>query len=294
MQECGVDDGTQYLLEVVSGEGGKEVLVTDDLTLLGDLDLAIQHSPGLGEDGIKRGTTPTPDRATTAMEKPQADSRLGCGVAQSTLREMNFPLRRRDARVLVGVGVAQHDLLHIPLRSKETPIGAIGQECVEDDVGVAQLIDCLQQRHEAHHGRAAIGVDEPGFPSQDDGCQDIIGSLGHGDDARFHCPGPEAIDGFPGGDEGAVGGRCLLIQGGRRRCQRSPGAQLRAQHREAGRCIEGCEVHVVIDAADELSHGEAVLIGVFSDVQGCQGQADGRDHADGPIEDAECGDRSVT
>ena len=86
------------------------------VTLLGDLDRAVEAAVRLGEDRLARRATAAADRATSTVEEPQHDAVLAGDVAQRALRPVDLPLGRGDSRVLGGVGVAEHDLLHVTPR----------------------------------------------------------------------------------------------------------------------------------------------------------------------------------
>ena len=57
--------------------------------------------------------------------------------------------------VLVGVGVAEHDLLHVAAQRDQPAVRRVAEQVVEDRAGLAQLVDRLQQRHEADPGDVA-------------------------------------------------------------------------------------------------------------------------------------------
>ena len=58
-------------LQVLAGERGEQVLVGDDLALLGDLDLAFEGAPRLGEDRVVGGAAAAADGAAAAVEEAQ-------------------------------------------------------------------------------------------------------------------------------------------------------------------------------------------------------------------------------
>ena len=73
---------------------GIEVLVGDDLALLGHLDLALQGAPGLGEDRVVRGAAAAADGAAAAVEEPQPYAVAVGDVAQPALGAVDLPLAR--------------------------------------------------------------------------------------------------------------------------------------------------------------------------------------------------------
>jgi hypothetical protein len=86
-------------------------------------------------------------------------------LAQLPLGPVDLPLGRRDARALVGVGVAEHDLLQVAAVAHLLPVRRDGQLLVQQRTGLRQLLDGLEQRHEVdrrprvvlqlHHERLA-------------------------------------------------------------------------------------------------------------------------------------------
>ena len=111
---------------------GIEVLVGDDLALLGHLDLALQRAPGLGEDRVVRGAAAAADGAAAAVEEAQPYAVAVGDVAQPALGAVDLPLGGGDAAELGGVGVAEHDLLDVAAQGDEPPVGGVGEHLVED------------------------------------------------------------------------------------------------------------------------------------------------------------------
>ena len=70
MEERCVEDRGHHLLEVVTRQCREKVLVGDHFPLLRDLDLAVEHSPRLGEDRRVRGSASTADRSPATVEEP--------------------------------------------------------------------------------------------------------------------------------------------------------------------------------------------------------------------------------
>ena len=77
------EGGGDGQFQVLAGEGGDEVLVGDDLALLGHLDLALQGAPGLGEDRVVGGAAAAADGAAAAVEEAQAHAVAVGDVAQA-------------------------------------------------------------------------------------------------------------------------------------------------------------------------------------------------------------------
>src|SRR3954449_12494393 len=103
-----LDDGGERELEILAREARHEVLVGDDLALLGELDLAAERPPRLGEDRVVRRAAAAADRPAAAVEQTQLHAEAPRRVAQAALSAVDLPLARRDAGLLVGVRVAEH------------------------------------------------------------------------------------------------------------------------------------------------------------------------------------------
>ena len=139
-------------LEVFPGQLRQRVLVRDDLALLGELDLALEHAVGLGHDGVVGRPAAAAHGAAAAVEEAHADAVLGGHVAQLALGLVDLPLAGHDAGFLVGVRVAEHDFLHVAAQPDELAVGRIGEQLVHDLGRGAQFLDGLQQRREADLG----------------------------------------------------------------------------------------------------------------------------------------------
>ena len=159
-----LEGGGKHELEVLASQGRKQVLVADDLTLLGHLDLAFERAVRLREDRAVRRAAATSDRAAASVEQAEANAVPAADVAQAPLRLVDLPLRRRDTGLLVRVAVAQHHLLDVAPGSDDASVRHVRQECVDDVVCGPQLLRGLQQRHETDPRHARVHIDEPRFP----------------------------------------------------------------------------------------------------------------------------------
>jgi hypothetical protein len=150
-------------LEVLPGQGGQRVLVGDDLALLGHLDRAVQRAVRLGQDRLVGRAAAAADRAAAAVEQPQPHAVPGRHVAQRPLRLVDRPLAGGDAGLLVGVGVAEHDLLQVAAGPHDLPVGRQGQHLVQQLAAGVQLGRGLQQRARCRPGPGRCGC-RPGRP----------------------------------------------------------------------------------------------------------------------------------
>ena len=226
MQDRRLDDGGQRELDVLLGQAWQEVLVRDHLALLGQLDLAVERAPRLGEDGGVGRAAAAPDRAASPVEEAKPDAVALGDVAKVALAAVDLPLARGHAGRLVGVRVAEHDLLHVTPQRDDAPVGGLLEHLGEDRVGVANLLDRLQQRDEADPRDAGVDVDQPGLARQQHGGEDVVGAAAHRHDVRLDHGGPIPVEGFADGHERVVRPGRALVQRRRRRRQRPPRPQL--------------------------------------------------------------------
>ena len=94
VQGGGLEGGGDGQFQVLPGQRRDEVLVGDDLALLGDLDLALEGAPGLGEDRVVRGAAAAADGAAAAVEEAQPYAVAVGDVAQAALGAVDLPLAR--------------------------------------------------------------------------------------------------------------------------------------------------------------------------------------------------------
>ena len=118
-------------LEVDAGQLGHEVLVGDDLALLGDLDLPVEGAEGLGQDRPAVGPPPRPTVPPRPWNRRRCTPWRGGDVPQCPLGPVDLPRRGRDAAELVGVGVAEHHLLRVAPQLHQPPVGGGRQRFVE-------------------------------------------------------------------------------------------------------------------------------------------------------------------
>ena len=135
-------------LEILARKLGQRVLVRDHLALLGELDLAVEHAPRLGQDRVVRRAAAASDRPAPAVEQAQPHAVPGRDVAQRALGLVDLPLGRGDAGLLVRVGVAEHHLLHVAAQLHDQPVRRVGQQIADHLARAAQLVDGLEQRDE--------------------------------------------------------------------------------------------------------------------------------------------------
>lgn len=287
VQGGGLQGGGDGQFEVLAGQGRDQVLVGDDLALLGHLDLALQGAPGLGEDRVVRGAAAAADGAAAAVEEAEPHAVAVGDVAEPPLGPVDLPLAGGDAAELGGVRVAEHDLLDVAAERDEAPVGGVGEHAVEDDVGGLEFVGGLQERHDADLGPAAVEVDQTGLAGEDGGGEDVVGALAHRDDVGLDDLGAEALEGFLDGVEDTEGLLSGGVERGGRRGQRAARAELLGEELlpVVARHV-GVPPGLLAEAVEELPEGVVVGVGVLADVHGGELEAEGGEGADGAVHPA--------
>src|SRR5687767_8671572 len=83
-----------------------------DLALLGNSHAAVNSAGRLRRDGPTRGRAAATHRAAAPMKERHGKPTLFADLPQTRLRFGDFPVGAQESAVLVGVGIADHDLLH--------------------------------------------------------------------------------------------------------------------------------------------------------------------------------------
>ena len=126
-------------LEVAIRKTGEAVLERDRLALLGQLQPSRGRVRRLREDRGPRRPAAAARRAAAAVEDRQLDAAGVREHGEPLLRAEDLPVGGEEAAVLAGVGVADHHL---------EPAARLAIEIRTDDgVGVAQIVDRLEQRN---------------------------------------------------------------------------------------------------------------------------------------------------
>ncbi len=230
------------------------------------------------------------------MEQAHPDAVLGGDVAELALGLVDLPLAGHHAGFLVGVRVAEHDLLHVAAQPDQFAVGRVGEQLVDDLGRGAQLLHGLQQRREADLGvgRLAEEVDQAGLAGQHGGGQDVVGAAGHGDDVGLDDVGAVGAQGPADLPEDVVRAVSDAVELDRVAGERAAGGELRAQHLEP---LGAAQFRVpdagAAQAVHELPDGVVVVVGVLADVQGGQVQAEGGDGAADPGQRAVGGEGGV-
>ena len=178
------------------------------------------------------GAAAAADRPSASVEEPQPHAVAPRDVAQVALAAVDLPLAGGDAGRLVGVRVAEHHLLDVAAQGDDPPVRGLVEHPGEDRVGVADLLDRLEQRHEPDPRHAGVDVDEPGLARDQHGGEDVVGAAAHRDDVGLDHLGAVAIERRADRGERAVGPRPVLVE---RAAAPSRAAAASAARRPAGR-----------------------------------------------------------
>src|SRR5699024_5274614 len=82
----------QREFQVYPGRRWQHGLVGDDVALLGELDLALEHAVRLAQDRVVGGAAAAADGAAATVEQAQGHAVTGRRIAQRTLRLVDLPL----------------------------------------------------------------------------------------------------------------------------------------------------------------------------------------------------------
>ena len=268
-------------VQVPTGDFRVAVLVGDDLALFSEFDLAVQDAVGLGENrGVGRPAAPA-DGSTPAVEHPDGDPGVRRDVPDGPEGLVDFPLGGSDPAVLVGIGVADHDLLGAAPQVDDLPVGLDGEQGPQGGADGAQVVDGLKQGDETQAGRVMGKVDQSDLAGQDHGGQHVLDALGHGDDVALDdgvaVPVHERA-------QGAKQGQRPGVVWGAGRCQRSAAGQLGGQEISSVG-VGGSDVVEVV-GGEEGGQGLVVPVRMLSDVQRGEVKADHLEDPAYPRQDA--------
>ena len=185
------------------------------LALFGDAEFAVEAVDGLREDGAMRGAAAASDGAATAMEEAEGDVAFASDLVECAVGLVDLPRAGDHAAVLVGVGVAEHDLLLTVPRFEQGRVGFAGPELAHDGRRVLQIFDGLKERDGLEAGVVAIGFDadsaEAGEPED---VEDVFRAGGAADDVLADGFGGVGLLEFGDGAEGVEDLSGLVAQGG--------------------------------------------------------------------------------
>ena len=166
------------------GDLTDRVLGGEHLALLGHLQAAVDGARRQRQDRVVGRTAAAPDRAAPAVEEDPADAVASQHLGDPTLSAVGPPAGCHVADVLVGVGVADHDLLVIPDRAQRLAVDRCRKQRLERLRGAAsvapasnsgtirsfasappasaRLASFIKQQHLEHVGRPLVPGDDVG------------------------------------------------------------------------------------------------------------------------------------
>ncbi len=156
-----VERGRDHQLQVALGQHRIAVFPVQHLALLGQAKRAVERVERLRVDGAMRGAAAAPHRAAAPVKQAQRDAGLVRDPVQRSMRAKNLPGARQHAAVLVGVGVAKHDLLHVAPARDQRAVFGVGPQRAAHFRCILQILDRLKQgdRHQAWIVVAATRID---------------------------------------------------------------------------------------------------------------------------------------
>ena len=136
-------------LERTLGDGQQTELLRDDLTLLGDLDVAI-HRAGRQrrQRAIHRRAAAAADAAAAAVEQREIHASFAEQRGQFFLRAIERPRGGEQAGILRRIGVAEHDFLSVAARSELASIHGIVEQLAHHVRRAIEIVERLEQRND--------------------------------------------------------------------------------------------------------------------------------------------------
>ena len=234
------NDGRRQSVEMADRDPGIGVVLGDHLALLGDLETAVESTRREAEDRPVGRPAAAPDRPAATMEEGQLHAMAPGGRDERGLGAVDQPVRGEVARLLVRIGIAEHDFLAIAPPPDVLAVVRLGQDRIEDLARRLERRRVLEERDDVEC-QAAVRSDDPGRACELDDRSNVHGDRGEADDvaldrrlaeAALECRArPERIDDLGGRDaRGRLsGGRAVARRRGsrllllRRQCrQRRP------------------------------------------------------------------------
>lgn len=199
MTTGGGGDAGEEEFEVVAGGAGVAVLLSDGFALFGEADGAVEGARGKRFQEAVGRAGPAADGAAAAMEELDLDPGGAPDLGEAGLGALEGPLARDDAGVLVGVGVADHDLLAGCTRAT----GTFGMEAearagdrefeegAEEFGSAFQVLHGLEEGHDGQEADHAFGEEpeETRLAGEDIDREEVGEATGHADDERTEAIG---------------------------------------------------------------------------------------------------------
>ncbi len=111
------------------------------------------------------------------MEEGDGDAHLIADFGEPRLRLEQLPVGRKEAAVLVGVGIADHHFLKIALRLRAAAHDGDLQQIAHDRRRVLKVADRLEQRNHRQGNMIAIGgrCEQPRLSGEEIDAEHVIG-----------------------------------------------------------------------------------------------------------------------
>ena len=182
----GVQRGRDHQLQVALREDDVGVLPVEDFALFGEAEFAGEAVYGLREDGAMRGAAAAPHGASAAVEEAQLDSGFASYGVQSAVGFEDLPGGGNHASVLIGVGVAEHDLLRPGPGFEQRLVRFARPQRAADGRGVLQVFDGFEERDGLQAGIVGCALDAHAADAgETDYVEDILRGRCAGDDVAW-------------------------------------------------------------------------------------------------------------
>ena len=231
---------------------------------------------GCARIALRGGTAAAADGAAAAVKEAQPHARRHGHLAQAARAAVQAPLRGGDAAELVGVGVAEHDLLRAAAQPQQFAVARFAQQLGEGGVRLPDRIGGLEQRHEADGGVSGRQVHQADFARQYHRGQHVVGAQGLGDDVAFDGARAEPVQGGAHRLHGGQRHAGLVGQPGGRSADGPPAGQFGGERLEPLVRRQSRVIGSVGQAAIQRGQRRMVLLGVLADVERRQVEAEPR------------------
>ncbi len=182
--QAGFQRGGEQHFQVAAAGIRVAVLGGNHFALFRQADLAGDGAGRLGQDGVVGRTAAAADRAAAAMEQAQADAVLLEDAGQFDLGLVELPAGSQEAAVLVGIGVAEHDLVLVATAGDQCAISRQPEDAVHGDGAFLQVLDGFEQRDDVDvEARGFTRQQQAGFLEQQGQFEQVGDAVGLRDDA---------------------------------------------------------------------------------------------------------------
>ena len=211
------------------------------------------------------------------MEEPQPDPGAPGGGHQVQFGPVERPVGGQVAAVLVGIGVSEHDLLGVTAGRHHGAIDGDRQCGLQDRRAVLQVVDRLEERHDAHRGVGLIPgqVKQTGLLQQQRRLEQVRHRLAHRNDVSGNRLGTYRAHRVGGGGDDIEFLAGQIRQVGVVADQWPPGGQLRYQHLHPLRFGQRRIVRMHPGPGQQFGDHLLVHLGILPHVQAAQVEPEG-------------------